>query len=40
MNNLVPDSVLQGECKDIEDLQTRLQNNIPDIPKERAALFA
>ncbi|OJH41956.1 hypothetical protein BON30_01625 [Cystobacter ferrugineus] len=37
--NLVPDAALKGECKEIEDTQTRIQNKLPPKKDERTKVF-
>jgi len=39
LSNLVPDSVLSGDCREIENIQTRIQNMSPPKRDERKMLF-
>ncbi|NTX41325.1 DUF4150 domain-containing protein [Myxococcus sp. CA033] len=39
MQNLVPTEVLEGDCLEIEDLQTRIQNMIPPKNNERGMMY-
>jgi hypothetical protein len=39
LQNLVPTAVLQGECLEIEDTQTRIQNMLPPKNDERAKVL-
>ncbi|WP_143195570.1 hypothetical protein [Archangium sp. Cb G35] len=39
MQNLVPTAVLQGDCLEIENAQTRIQNMLPADKAERAKVL-
>jgi hypothetical protein len=39
MTNLIPTAPLQGDCKEIEDAQSRLQNLIANTDKDRSVMY-